>query len=305
MSADDADLPAFARSRYFPWIAGAPFVAWPLFSLSRGEVRWEMIAVMFLVPYLAWKRRRLFTGLLPVGLVAFLYDAMRFVKNVGLTPERVHVCDLRGAEMALFGVSLGGGREGTVHDLVQAHANLFLDVLCAVPYGTYIYTILAAAIFLYRKDFNRLQRFTWTFLLLNLAGFVTYHVFPAAPPWYFHAHGCVVDLAARPSAGPNLARVDAFLGFRYFYGFYGRSNDIFGAVPSLHVAYPTLLALETWPYLNRPMRVVALAYAALMYFAAVYLDHHWIIDVLVGLTYTAALLTLVRRFFRPPAPATP
>lgn len=302
---DDPSLPAFARSRYFPWIGAAPFVLWPLFILSRGEVRWEMIAVMVLVPLLAWKRRRLFTGLLPVGLVAFLYDAMRFVKNVGLSPERVHDCDLREAEVALFGLRLADGRMGTVHDALQAHVHPALDLLCAVPYGTYIFTILAAAIFLYRKDFHRLQRFTWTFLLLNIAGFITYHVFPAAPPWYFHAHGCAIDMAARASAGPNLTRVDAMLGFEYFRSFYGRSNDIFGAVPSLHVAYPTLLALETWPYLNRPMRAVAAFYAALMCFAAVYLDHHWVIDVIVGLSYTAVVLTLVRRAFRPAAPATP
>ncbi|MDB4927962.1 MAG: superfamily protein [Myxococcaceae bacterium] len=302
MTADDPALPAFARHRLFPWIAAAPFVLWPLYILSRGEVRWEMIAVMVLVPLMAFTRRRLFAGLLPVGLVAFLYDAMRFVKNVGLSPERVHDCDLRAAEVALFGVSVDGGPMGTLHDVFQAHPNVALDALCAVPYGTYIYTILAAAIFLYRRDFRRLQRFTWTFFLLNVAGFITYHVYPAAPPWYFHAHGCAVDLAARASAGPNLARVDALLGVDYFRGFYGRSNDIFGAVPSLHVAYPTLLALETWPYLNRPMRVVAVAYAALMCFAAVYLDHHWVIDVVVGLAYAAALLALVRRAFRPPAP---
>jgi hypothetical protein len=301
MSPADPELPAFARARAFPWIASAPFVLWPLYILSRGEVRWEMIAVMVLVPALAFTRRKLFTGLFPLALVAFLYDTMRFVKNVGLTPERVHLCDLREAEMALFGVAVGDGPMGTLHDLIQTRPSLGLDALCAIPYGTYIYAVIGAAVYLYRRDFLRMQRYAWTFLLLNIAGFITYHVYPAAPPWYFHAHGCVVDLAAHASAGPNLARVDALMGVSYFHGFYGRSNDIFGAVPSLHVAYPTLLAIETWPYLGLAQRVVAVAYAALMCVAAVYLDHHWVIDVLVGLAYTAALLTLVRRFFRPPA----
>jgi membrane-associated phospholipid phosphatase len=303
MTSGDPALPAFARARPFPWIAAVPFVLWPAWLLSRGEVRWELITVMVLVPALAFTRRRLFAGLLPVALVALLYDSMRFVKNVGLSPERVHLCDLRSAEIALFGVSVGGARDGTLHDLIQAHPAPALDALCAVPYGTYIYAVLGAALFLYRRDFHRLQRFTWTFLLLNVAGFVTYHLYPAAPPWYFHAHGCVVDLAAKASAGPNLARVDALLGVGYFRGFYGRSNDIFGAVPSLHVAYPALLALETWPYLTLPLRAVAVAYAALMCVAAVYLDHHWVIDVVVGLAYTAACVALVRLAFRRPAVA--
>ena len=298
MNPADPALPTFARGRLFPWIASAPFVAWPLFLVSRGEVRWEMLTVLVLVPVLAFTRRRLLTGLLPLALVGLLYDTMRFVKNVGLSPERVHLCDLRGAEVALFGVAVGGGPRGTLHDVIQAHPTLALDALCAFPYGTYLYAVIGAAMYLYRRDFVRLQRFTWTFLFLNVAGFATYHVFPAAPPWYFHAHGCVVDLAAHASAGPNLTRVDALLGVDYFRGFYGRSNDIFGAVPSLHVAYPTLLALETWAYLNLPLRVAAVAYAALMCVAAVYLDHHWVIDVMLGLAYTAALLPLVRRFFR-------
>lgn len=300
MSPVDPALPAFARARLFPWLASAPFVLWPSYVLSQGEVRWEMITAMVLVPALAFTRRKLFTGLFPLALVAFLYDTMRFVKNVGLTPERVHLCDLREAEIALFGVGVGGGPMGTLHDAIQARPSLALDALCAIPYGTYIYVVIGAAVFLYGRDFHRLQRFAWTFLLLNIAGFLTYHLYPAAPPWYFHAHGCVVDLDARASAGPNLARVDALMGVEYFRGFYGRSNDIFGAVPSLHVAYPALVAIETWPYLSVPKRVVAVAYAALMCVAAVYLDHHWVIDVLVGLAYTAALMWLLRRLFRPP-----
>lgn len=303
MTLDDPALPAFARARLFPWVASAPFVLWPLFLLARGQARAEHVAFMVLIPTLALTRRKLLTGLLPVGLVAILYDAMRFVKHVGLSPERVLLCDLRDVEIALFGVSVGGARV-TLHDAIQAHPNLALDALCAVPYATYIYTIIGAAVFLYRHDFHRLQRFTWTFFLLNVAGFVTHHALPAAPPWYFHAHGCVIDVAALPDAGPNLLRVDALLGFDYFRSYYARSSETFGALPSLHVAYPTLLALEAWPYLNRARRVAAVSYAALMCFAAIYLDHHWVLDVLLGLAYTVALLALVRYFFRPP-PATP
>lgn len=288
-------LPAFARSPLWPWLATAPFVLWPLYVLSRGEVRWEMLVVMVLVPALAFggeRARRLFVGLFPVGMVAFLYDAMRLVKGVGVTVDRVHLCDLRAMELALFGSS-----GHTLHDWFQAHPSALLDALCAVPYGTYLYAVLATVGFLYLRDFQRLQRFAWTFFLLNVAGFVTYHLLPAAPPWYFHAHGCTVDLAARASEAAPLARVDARLGVAYFHGFYGRSNDVFGAIPSLHVAYPTLIALETWPYLRPAARALAVTYALLMYLGAVYLDHHWVVDVLVGLSYTAVIWALMRRAF--------
>jgi membrane-associated phospholipid phosphatase len=56
-------------------------------------------------------------------------------------------------------------------------------------------------------------------------------------------------------------------------------------MPSLHVAYPLLIALEGWAVFNKPLRVVSIIYSASMIVAAAYLDHHWIIDILVGATY--------------------
>ena len=82
----------------------------------------------------------------------------------------------------------------------------------------------AARVWLYVRDYPRMLRFTWCFFALNVAGFVTYHLYPAAPPWYFHAHGCAVDVLAHASEGPALARVDARLGIHYFAGMYGRAS---------------------------------------------------------------------------------
>lgn len=293
------DLPAFARARWWPWLGSAPFVLYGAFLLLRGEARWEVLLLMTGVPALAFATsttRRIFTGLLPLGFVAVLYDALRFGRIAGDDPSRVLLCDLRAAELSLFGLTLDGQRV-TVHDWLQRHSHPALDLLCAVPYGTHIFLMVTVGVVLYRHDFLRLQRFAWTFLLLNLAGFVTYRLLPAAPPWYFHAHGCVVDLTARGYEGPNLARVDLALGVRYFHGLYGRASNVFGALPSLHVAYPTMALIEAWPALRAPGRAVLGAYAALMYFAAVYLDHHWVIDVLLGGLYAVGLLGVVRLVF--------
>ena len=70
-----------------------------------------------------------------------------------------------------------------------------------------------------------------SFFLVNVMGFVTYHLYPAAPPWYFEMHRCSIDVLARASAGPNLTRVTTrMLGFPFSCtGLYGRSNDVFGA----------------------------------------------------------------------------
>jgi membrane-associated phospholipid phosphatase len=262
--------------------------------LLAGKARWEHILFLVGVPLLAYfneATKRLFVGLLPMGLLGLVYDAMRWVKDVGVTPDRVHLCDLRAIDAHIASVTVAGER-GTVHDWVQAHPSLPLDLLCSIPYGTFIFFVVGFAVVLYVKDYARMRLFGWVFLAVNLAGFTTYHLYPAAPPWYFHAHGCTVDLAARSSEGVNLARVDAYLGIHYFRGFYGRASDVFGAMPSLHVSYPALVVLFGWPVLKWPGRVFTIGFACAMCFAAVYLDHHWIIDVILGLAYALAIYAL-------------
>lgn len=270
-----------------------PFFLWPSYCLSIGERRWEHAVMALLPPLLAWsnaRTRKLFVGVLPLLLTGLVYDAMRFVKNFGLTPERIHGCDLHDLDARLFGT---GGVAWP--DYWLQHGNLALDVFFAVPYGTFIFVTVAYAIWLYRADYDAMRRFAWTFLLTNLAGFVTYHLYPAAPPWWVHAHGCTADLAAQASTGTHLARVDAWLGTPYFHSFYGRSNDIFGAVPSLHVSYPLLVVLVGWPRHGAWGRTLACAFYASMMMAAVYLDHHWVFDVVLGSVYTVVVHALVRR----------
>jgi hypothetical protein len=277
-----------------------PFVAYSLGCILAGKGRWEHVAMVVGVPLLAYAStasKRLFIGLLPMGILAVVYDAMRWVRDLGVSPARVHVCDLRAIDMRIASATVGGERV-SVHDWVQAHANPILDVLLAVPYGTFLFVTIGFAVFLYRKDYSRMRLFAWSFLLVNLAGFATYHLYPAAAPWYFHSHGCAIDLDAPASEGANLARVDQLLGVRYFHGLYGRSSDVFGAVPSLHVAYPMLVLLFGWGALRWGGRALAMLFLVSMCSAAVYLDHHWIIDIFLGITYTLAVYAGVMAILR-------
>lgn len=268
-----------------------PWLLYALYSLLRGDLRFEHVAVLSIVLVLAYAKRDLLRGLYPIGLVFIVYDGMRPFKNVGLTEARVHLCDLRAVEASIFG---SGGN--TLHDYWQAHHSPVLDAICAVPYATFILWCIAGAGYLYFKDRPAMTRFMWGFFLMNVAAFATYHLLPAAPPWYFHAHGCTVDLATRPSEGPALARVDAMLGIAYFHNMYAKASSVFGALPSLHCAYPFLLVLEGWKAFGRKLRIASVAYYALMVFSAVYLDHHWVLDALLGTAFAigAALIMRIR-----------
>ncbi|MGH7271197.1 MAG: phosphatase PAP2 family protein [Polyangiaceae bacterium] len=273
-------------------LAPLPFVAHALWAAARGELRWENVVVLALVLALfaiGPRTKKLLIGAYPLGLVGILYEMMRLVENVGVTKGRVHLCDLRALEIKFFGITIDG-HPATLHDWFQTHSTPWLDRLCAIPYGTFIFVCFGCAVWLYFRDYPGMLRFTWCFFALNVAGFITYHIYPAAPPWYFHTHGCRVDLLAHASEGPNLARVDAWLGVPYFAGMYGRASDVFGAMPSLHVAYALIVAIEGWPTFRTAWRVASILFFCLMVFAAVYLDHHWVLDVVAGITYCVVMV---------------
>jgi membrane-associated phospholipid phosphatase len=244
------------------------------------------------------RSKKLLFGIYPMGLVGLLYTSMKVVRDIGVSPARVHVCDLRALEVALFGITKQGVRT-TVHDWLQPHATPVLDALCAIPYATFLFVCVGCAVWLYVRDYPRMLELGWGFFFLSLAGFLTYHIYPAAPPWYYHQYGCRVDMLAPSSPGPNLLRVDAWLGTTYFAGMYGRASEVFGAMPSLHAGYALLVVLVGWATFSNVWRFLTASFFGLMCFSAVYLDHHWILDVLAGCIYCVAVVSVLRVAARP------
>lgn len=98
-------------------------------------------------------------------------------------------------------------------------------------------------------------------------------------------------LDALPSPAGTI-RFDHLLGINYFQAFYSRNTNIFGAMPSLHVAYPVLVAFTVLGMGRRWVAGTTL-FALLVAFSAVYLEHHWIWDVLFGALFGAAAFGLV------------
>lgn len=282
-----------------PWLPVAPLAAWVGFMAVLGRLRVDHVVILAIAATLAYASRRsrdVYVAVAGFLAVALLYDAMRFVQTVGITPERVLLCGLRDLDARWFGFTTAAGRM-TPHDWFLVHHSLPADLFFSVPYGTFLFVTFGYLVYLAVVEPAAAGRFGWTFFLLNLGGYITYHVVPAAPPWYFHAHGCVVDLATRAYEGAALARVDAFTHVPYFASFYGRSSDVFGAIPSLHVAYPLLIVRETFRRQGAVARGLALGYWVWMCFAAVYLDHHWVTDILLGWVYAAAAMVLMARLW--------
>jgi hypothetical protein len=214
---------------------------------------------------------------------------VRYARAWLVQADRVLGCELRSLELALFSVA----PNVTPQDWFMRHHSPVWDVIFALPYAFFAYAALAYAAYLYFVDRPRMRHYLWSFALANLISFVVWLALPAAPPWYIRAHGCVIDLAAVPSPAA-LVRVDDLLGFPYFETFYSRAASVFGALPSMHCAYPMLGLLtarhvatwRTWP--------IHVLYVLVMFAASVYLDHHWIIDGLFGWALALVAVAVTR-----------
>ena len=254
-----------------------------------GDLRPEHVIIPGIACVLAYatpKTKQFFVDALPYLMVAVGYDTVRYARAAVVTADRVIGCGLRDAELALFAVAPGV----TPQDWFAAHNSPLLDLIFSVPYAIFAYVAIIYAGYLYFVDRPRMRHYLWAFAIANFISFTMWLVIPAAPPWYIRQYGCGIDLSVAPSAAA-LNRVDAYLGIDYFQRFYSRAASVFGAMPSMHCAYPMLGLLTAWKSTTWKTRPVHIAYALFMFAAAVYLDHHWILDALAG--WVLALVAVV------------
>lgn len=258
----------------------------------HGQVRAEHIAMTVAALALGLIGRRtasLYRELLPMVVTAIGYDCVRYARALWVTPERVLSCSFRAAERAL--VPAPGGT--TLPEWFMDHHVAAADLAAGIPYFAFVYFAVGYAIWLRSRDVRKMSLFAWAFAFANWISFVVWIALPVAPPWYVHAHGCTVSLAALPSPA-GLSRVDALLGISYFGGFYSRAASVFGALPSMHCAYPMLGLFSAWREAGRKERALHIAYAAWMAASAVYLGHHWVLDVVAGWATAFAGVKLAR-----------
>jgi membrane-associated phospholipid phosphatase len=243
------------------------------------------------------KTRLFLRRFFPFIATGVIYDSMRYFYWPAIA-GRVHVEEPYRLEQDWFGIA---GR--TPNEWFLAHHWAALDLACGFAYLVYVGEYLAVALILFflRKE-DVLRTFALAFLLVNVLGFATYFLYPAAPPWYVTEYGFGPARLDVHSTAAAASRFDQLLGTRFFDEIYGRGVDVYGAYPSLHVAYPLLAVWAVYQVRElRWMRGPAVAFFLLICLSAVYLQHHYLIDVLLGIAYaigTLALLVRVRHHRR-------
>jgi inositol phosphorylceramide synthase catalytic subunit len=265
-------------------------VLYVLVIAGIGDLRLEHVILLLVVLGLSAfgpRSRAFLSDITPYVLVALGYDMVRYARRLFVTPDRVLGCNLRSFELSTFSVAPGT----TLQDWFQVHHAPFWDVVFAVPYTVFAYLALVYSAYLYFVDRPRMRRYLWSFAIANFISFVVWMVLPAAPPWYIRAHGCEISMSALPSAA-GLLRVDQIFGMHYYENLYSRAASVFGAMPSMHCAYPMLGLLTAWRAASWKTRPIHLLYAITMFVGSNYLDHHWIWDGIAGLALAGVAVWL-------------
>ncbi|KAF9554909.1 inositolphosphorylceramide synthase [Agrocybe pediades] len=183
-----------------------------------------------------------------------------------------------------------------ISDILTRFTHPILDLLAWFPYGVVHFTcpfVVAAFLWLFRTK-STLHLWARTFGYMNLVGVFIQLVLPCSAPWYELIYGLTPANYAMKGSPGGLARIDTLFHSNTYTTGFTNSPLVFGAFPSLHAGNATLEALFLSHFFPQVTKFIW-AYAAVLYWATMYLTHHYLIDVVGG----ACLATAFFYFFLP------
>lgn len=229
---------------------------------------------------------------LPFTAVLMVYDLSRGLAHAVNMPLQER--DVADVEKWMFG--------GTIPTVwLQQHwytpdAVHWYDAVFTLIYTTHFLATPILAAILWLRDRAWWFAYVSRVVVVSLAGLVTYVLFPEAPPWMAsddHVIGRVSRLSARGWEYLHLGNVKELLAHAQEAG----SNPT-AAMPSLHTAFATMVALTIASRLRSRWRWLLVLYPCAMGLALVYLGEHYVVDVLAGVLYAVAVHLLVSRWER-------
>lgn len=272
-------------------ITGAVSVAYLLIScyVVGYKIDQVVLVVLFnLAFYASAITRKFITGFAIFIVYWIIYDYMKAFPNYNYAP--VHIADLYNLEKHFFGINISG-KLLTPNEYWRYNGNTGLDLMCGIFYLCWIPVPMGFAVYLFFKKRRQFLLFLLTFVLVNFIGFIIYYTFPAAPPWYVEYHGFNF-IAHTPGNTAGLAKFDAYFNISLFKSIYAKGSNVFAAMPSLHSSYPVIVLYYG---LKNRLGLVNILFAVVtmgIWFAAVYLSHHYVLDVLAGVSSAAIGITL-------------
>lgn len=240
-----------------------------------------------------WRRfSRVLIDWLPFTLVLLVYDLSRSLSDRAGLP--LHEQDVLGAERLLF-----AGHIPTLwlqHHLYSPGQVHWYDALATLVYTSHFLATPILAAILWMRNREAWVAFISRVIVLSFAGLITYVLFPEAPPWLAAQDGLVSPVHRLSAEGwvwlhwPHLeSLVDAAQN---------QGSNLVAAMPSLHTAFATLIAVFIATRLTSRWRYLLYLYPAAMGFTLVYTGEHYVLDVVAGVGYALLAHAAVGRWQR-------
>jgi len=222
------------------------------------------------------------------AFVPFLFVAVMFEDLGSLQPLVAGA--VHSAGPAVFERALFGGVNAAVwlqQHLGGLHGAQWWQLPLVAEYLSHFVAPILAGGYLYWRFRSRFGDYVAAYSLVMAAGFAVYLVYPEMPPWLAAQHGLLQPLnrlvVSTLSHLPGIGRLYA-------------GADLFpdGAMPSLHVAVPMVIALSLIAARGTGRaRWLWLLYPLTMAFAVVDLGEHYVADAVAGLAFGAGCFGVV------------
>ncbi len=269
---------------YLPLLITALYLIWVWAFVGIRLDHYILLGVFLGLYYIHPMSQKLILALHGYIFYGMFYDSIRVFPNHEFqVPNIQQPYDI---EKAIFGIQTELGSIIPCEFFAQ-HTNVFLDVLAGFFYINWITVPILFAVYLSFKDKKASLKFSYGFIALNLVGFAIYYLYPAAPPWYVEQYGFQFNPDALGYEA-GLTGFDQYFGVSIFKDMYSRNPNVYAAIPSLHSAFPTFVLIYG---IKRKMgwwNLLFATHAIGIWFSAVYLRHHYIIDVLAGISCAIA-----------------
>ncbi|KAK3376709.1 hypothetical protein B0T24DRAFT_648543 [Lasiosphaeria ovina] len=245
-----------------------------------------VLAALLLMPV----TQQFFLPSLPIWTYLLYFFSSRFI-----APEyrpHIWVKVLPALENVLYGANLS--------NILSAHNHPFLDILAWLPYGIGHFALPAICsvfLFLFAAP-GTTPVFARAFGYMCMLGVTIQLILPCTPPWYEKAYGLEPAHYGMEGSPAGLARVDELFGVDMYTTSFTTAPLPFGAFPSLHAANAVLEALFMQHCFPR-FRSFFILYVCWIWWATMYLNHHYAIDLVGGSLIAAAVYYIARSGWLP------
>lgn len=265
-----------------------------IFSLSMmqhpGPMMKTLISTALMTGMVIPITRQFILPFLPIAGWLVLFYSCQFISSDYRPGIWVRV--LPALENILYGANLS--------NILAAHKNSFLDVLAWLPYGITHFGapfVCSGIMFIFGPP-GTTPTFARAFGYMNIAGVTIQILFPCSSPWYENLYGLAPANYSIPGSPAGLAAIDKLFGIDLYTSTFTASPLVFGAMPSLHSGNATIEALfmsHTFPKL-RPLFIL---YTLWMWYATMYLSHHYAVDLVGGSIIAAISYFIAKGSFLP------